>query len=130
MNNDTALDTAPTGVNATAGPSTYHAKRKPSAPHPSTAAHNAATKRRKLPPPLPVSASLMRNVPLGTATNAGARPSASKTLPLKTLQGVATKRTGAGRKAAGLGREVVLVTRKMGVGAYLGRCRSLICDEG
>ena len=66
----------------------------------------------------------------GAGVGAGARPGGSKTLPLKTLQGVGTKRTGIGRKAAGLGREVVLVTRKMGVGAYLGRCKSLICDEG
>ena len=119
---------SPTG-NAAAGPSRLAPKRKPSGPHPSTAAHNARVKRRKLPPPLPVSASSMRE-----AAGVGGRPGKGKTLPLQPMQGAGTKRTDTGRRAGGaamgMGREVVLVTRKMGVGAYLGRCKSLICDEG
>ena len=115
------VPTATAPPNATAGPSTLRPKRKPTAPHPSTSSHNASRKRRKLPPPLPITASIMEPA---------AKPGGSKTLPIKTLQGVGTKRTDTPRRAGPLGREVVLVARKMGVGAYLGRCRSLICDEG
>ncbi|OCF57694.1 hypothetical protein L486_05157 [Kwoniella mangroviensis CBS 10435] len=89
-----------------AGPS-----RKPSAPHPSTA---ISTNKRQYPPPLP---------PISKS-----KSSSTPTLPLKTLQGVSKTRTDSTKD--GFGREVVFVTRKTGLGMLMGRCRSLVVDEG
>ncbi|WVO14458.1 hypothetical protein L204_102092 [Cryptococcus depauperatus] len=74
-------------------------------------------KRLKIPPPLPSKAS---------ANDSG--PPASKTVPLKPMQGVSKVRGDGGK--SGYGRHVVFVTRRTGLGTLMGRCKSLIVDEG
>ncbi|RSH85610.1 hypothetical protein EHS25_003749 [Saitozyma podzolica] len=89
--------------------------RKPRAPHPSKTAPN----RRRLPIPLP---------PKTSSSRPGTDAKGNPTVPIKPLQGVGTRRTDATRN--GYGREVVFVTRKTGLGTLLGRCKSLVMDEG
>jgi hypothetical protein len=91
-------------VNAEAGPSRPNVK--PKSPHPS---HR---KVKKLATPLP---------PKPTSVT-------TQTLPIKVLQGRAAARTDGTRH--GYGREEVFVTRKVSLGALMGRCRSLVVDEG
>ncbi|OCF32650.1 hypothetical protein I316_05571 [Kwoniella heveanensis BCC8398] len=106
---------------AQAGPSK---PRKPTAPHPSSTSSNTTPrKKRKLPPPLP------------QRPTASSHPSASihskRAAPatrIKTLQGVSKTRSDTTKD--GFGREVVFVTRKNRLGALMGRCRSLVVDEG
>ncbi|WVR09396.1 hypothetical protein IAU60_006463 [Kwoniella sp. DSM 27419] len=98
-----------------AGPSV---PRKPAARHPSA----PTSRKRKIPPPLPapptVSSHPSASVhPKGVAT----------TLPIKPLQGV-SRRSQSSKD--GFRREVIFVTRKTGLGALMGRCRSLVVDEG
>ncbi|OWZ37732.1 hypothetical protein C366_04617 [Cryptococcus neoformans Tu401-1] len=78
---------------------------------------------KKLPPPAP------------PKQRSSAHPSAlihpshkAPTVPLKPLQGVSKTRGDAGK--AGHGRECIFVTRKTALGALMGRCRSLVVDEG
>ncbi|ADV23569.1 hypothetical protein I305_01469 [Cryptococcus gattii E566] len=78
---------------------------------------------KKLPPPAP------------PKQRSSAHPSAwthpshkAPTVPLKPLQGVTKTRGDAGK--AGHGRECIFVTRKTALGALMGRCRSLVVDEG
>ena len=118
--NDTSGSTKPcASIMSTSGPSPAShihitpilnkPNRKPRAPHPS---NNAYSSRRKLPLPLP------------------ARPPPSKlpTQSLKTLQGLRTRRDDTTHP--GFGREVIFVTRSTGLGLLIGRCRSLVVDEG
>ncbi|EIW71619.1 hypothetical protein TREMEDRAFT_60541 [Tremella mesenterica DSM 1558] len=93
-----------------------HRKPKAPAPHPSSSRNVI---RRKLAPPLP---------PVSSSSHPGAINGRQPNLPLKTLQGLKTRRTDSTK--AGYGREVVLVTRKSGLGTLIGRCRSLVLDEG
>lgn len=91
-------------VNAEAGPS--RPKVKPKSPHPS---HRKVKKLATRLPPKPTSVT-------------------TQTLPIKVLQGRAAARTDGTRH--GYGREEVFVTRKVSLGALMGRCRSLVVDEG
>ncbi|WVQ95177.1 hypothetical protein IAU59_002271 [Kwoniella sp. CBS 9459] len=103
-----------------AGPSR---PRKPAAPHPSTSKSFLNNKKRKLPPPLPH--------PPTTSSHASASIHLKRVAPttrIKTLQGVSKTRSDGTKD--GFGREVVFVTRKTGLGALMGRCRSLVVDEG
>lgn len=97
-----------------AGPSrladgTLSRPRKPRAPHPARPQQPTTVHRR---PPLP----------------ARPRPESAPTLPLKPLQGCATRRTDTTRP--GFGREYIFVTRKTSLGALMGRARNLVVDEG
>lgn len=96
--------------------------RKVKAPHPSTIAHRQNVHRRA--PPLPPKPSSSSHPAIGAKRNAGT----SSTLPLKTLQGVRTRRTDSTKD--GWERDVVFVTRNAPLGALMGRCRSLIMEEG
>ncbi|KAL7422387.1 hypothetical protein Q5752_003033 [Cryptotrichosporon argae] len=89
-----------------AGPSR---PRKPRGPHPSQSAPSRT--RTRLRPPLPP-----------------APPQTGPTLPIKTVQGLGTRRTDTTRP--GFGREIVFVTRKVGLGALMARAKSLVMDEG
>ncbi|KAK8854585.1 hypothetical protein IAR55_003324 [Kwoniella newhampshirensis] len=107
-----------------AGPSTQpqvplHV-RKPKAPHPSALLNS---RKRKLPPPLPPKPATSSH-PSAAATPRGI----VRTLPIKPLQGVSKTRNDGTKD--GFGREVIFVTRKTGLGALMGRCRSLVVDEG
>ena len=84
-------------------------KRKPKGPHPS---YRASVTRRKLPPHHPVT--------IQQTTN--------PTPPLKTAQGLRTRRNDTTHP--GFGRESIFVTRSTGLGLLIGRCRSLVNDEG
>jgi hypothetical protein len=98
------------------GPSSHPAlKRKPKSPHP----QNDRAKRQKLPPPLPAK-------PI--SSHPATRNGHTHSLPVKVLQGQGTKRTDGIRQ--GYGRDVIFVTRKISLGALMGRCRSLVVDEG
>lgn len=111
-------------VSARAGPSTgilpddlvKKQTRKPISAHPG---HTRPAKRKR-PPRLPNAST--------TPAQPGGTTATHPHLPIKVLQGVGTRRTDNAK--AGYGREVVFVTRKMGLGALLGRCRSLVVDEG
>ena len=99
-----------------AGPSRLSAtKRKPKSPLPQ---RNTA-KRQKLPPPLP---------PKPVTTHPATRNGHLQSLPIKVLQGRGAKRTDGIRQ--GYGRDVIFVTRKVSLGALMGRCRSLVVNEG
>ncbi|WVW85366.1 hypothetical protein I302_107404 [Kwoniella bestiolae CBS 10118] len=106
--------------NAHAGPSSL--PRKPSAPHPSASAH-PSTSKRKIPPPLPPKP--IKSSHPSSSTHPNGKTS---TIPLKPLQGISKTRSDSTKD--GFGREVVFVTRKTGLGMLLGRCRSLVVDEG
>nr|XP_031863923.1 uncharacterized protein CI109_000567 [Kwoniella shandongensis]KAA5530995.1 hypothetical protein CI109_000567 [Kwoniella shandongensis] len=105
-----------------AGPSTLPPTktRKPRAAHPTAP---LPTRKRKLPPPLPP------KYPTSSHPSAAIQPRGIvRTLPIKPLQGVSRTRNDG--KKDGFGREVIFVTRKTGLGALMGRCRSLVVDEG
>ncbi|WWC71344.1 uncharacterized protein I206_105298 [Kwoniella pini CBS 10737] len=111
-------------INADAGPSRPTTiPRKPSAPHPSTSSAILVLGKRKIPPPLP-------NKPFRSShPSASIHPNGkAPTFPLKTLQGISKTRSESTKD--GYGREVIFVTRKTGLGMLLGRCRSLVIDEG
>jgi hypothetical protein len=93
--------------------------KKPKGPQPSTSTHR--TKITKIAPPLPARPSSSSHP---TTKANGTHP----TLPFKTLQGKKTKRTDTTKD--GYDRDVVFVTRNTPLGALMGRCRSLIMDEG
>ncbi|KAK1927359.1 hypothetical protein DB88DRAFT_477744 [Papiliotrema laurentii] len=99
-----------------AGPSRVSSTRKPKSPHPD----RPPSKRKKYAPalPLPVPSSHPATAPSGHLPS----------LPNKTLQGQGTRRTEISKP--GYGRDVVFVTRKVSLGALMGRCRSLLVDEG
>ncbi|ORX38293.1 hypothetical protein BD324DRAFT_347728 [Kockovaella imperatae] len=85
--------------------------------------HGSKAKRRKLAPPgLPRTQPFLG--PDGTFVVGG---STGPTAPLKPLQGVKVRRTDSTRP--GYGRQVVFVTRKVSLGALMGRCRGLLVDE-
>ena len=142
------MSTALAATSAEAGPSRYtppplkSAKKRPRASNADSTTSNTQVRsnRRKLQPPRPPKTPSSH--PAATAKNNG--PSASgptlgqekrsrlmahgPDLPIKTIQGARTRRTDGTKD--GYGREVVFVTRKMGLGALMGRCRSLVMDEG
>jgi len=93
--------------------------KKPKGPQPSTSTHRKTIK--KLAPPLPARPSSSSHP---TTRANGTHP----TLPIKTLQGRKTKRTDTTKD--GWDRDVVFVNRHTPLGALMGRCRSLIMDEG
>ncbi|WVQ72000.1 hypothetical protein IAR50_001544 [Cryptococcus sp. DSM 104548] len=69
----------------------------------------------KLPPPKPP-------LPLGPV---------GQTRPIKPLQGVSKTRAGPVQSGkAGYPRNVIFVTRKSALGGLMGKCRSLVVDEG
>lgn len=90
--------------------------RKPRSAHPDHPRHPKITR----PPPLPP-APAHPSRPGGTTTT-------HPHLPIKVLQGAAARRTDSTKR--GFGKEVIFVTRKTGLGALMGRCRSLVVDEG
>ncbi|WWC63545.1 uncharacterized protein I303_106148 [Kwoniella dejecticola CBS 10117] len=109
-------------TNAEAGPSRLSTlPRKPSAPHWSTTV--LGKHKHKIPPPLPAKPAKSSHPSASTHPN-----DRCSTLPLKTLQGVSKTRSESTKD--GYGREVIFVTRKTGLGMLLGRCRSLVVDEG
>lgn len=111
---------------AAAGPSTVvsisktktklKSSRKPKSAHPDQPRHP----KRSLPPPLPQ--------PPTNPSRPGGTTATHPHLPIKVLQGVGTRRTDSTKQ--GFGKEVIFVTRKTSLGAFIGRCRSLVVDEG
>ena len=102
-------------ASAGAGPS-RQLTRLPKGPHPSS-----TSKRRKLAPRLPPKTTW--------SSHPDIKPDGThRTLPVKTLQGRRTRRSDGSHP--GYGRQVVFVTRKVSLGALMGRCRSLVVDEG
>ncbi|WRT68640.1 uncharacterized protein IL334_005619 [Kwoniella shivajii] len=93
---------------------------KPKSAHPS---NPKSTNKRKLPPSLPPKPKTSSHPSASIHPN-GKAP----TLPLKTLQGVSKIRSDSTKD--GIGRESIFVTRKTGLGMLLGKCRSLVVDEG
>jgi hypothetical protein len=121
-----AIDTMDSANQPEAGPSTLPAlkmtrtkskpSRKPKSAHPDQPRHP----KRSLPPPLPK--------PPTNPSRPGGTTATHPHLPIKVLQGVGTRRTDSTKQ--GFGKEVIFVTRKTGLGAFIGRCRSLVVDEG
>lgn len=90
--------------------------RKPRAPY----ASDKSSRRRKYPPPLPAQTA---------SSHPTTRPNGFQpTLPNKVLQGQGTRRIDASR--TDFGRGVIFVTRKVSLGALMGRCRKLVVEEG
>lgn len=100
-----------------AGPSRpVKSLRKPRAPNPS----GPSSSRQKYPPPLPAKTA---------SSHPTTRPNGFlPTQPNKVLQGQSTRRIDASRND--FGRDVIFVTRKISLGALMGRCRKLVVEEG
>ena len=98
---------------------TARVMKMPKGPQAATSIHRKTFK--KLAPPLPARPSSSSHP---TTKANGTHP----TLPIKNLQGRKTKRTDTTKD--GWDRDVVFVTRNTPLGALMGRCRSLIMDEG
>jgi len=90
--------------------------RKPRSAHPSVPSKG----KQKYPPSLPARTA---------SSHPTTRPNGFvPTQPNKVLQGQGTRRIDASR--TDFGRDVIFVTRKISLGALMGRCRKLVVEEG